>query len=95
MKRKELDKKKPEQTEKSRGRLQEIIERKLSENRLKGVEARLEVIENTLSDISHKVRVNMNNIAEDISKIILESWKSGEDAGQKYVSKMKRRKVHR
>ena len=64
-----MDKTKPEQTEKSRGRLQEIIERQLSEDRLKGVEARLEVIENTLSDISHKVGVNMNNIAEDIFKL--------------------------
>ena len=94
MKRKELDKTKPEQTEKSRGRLQEIIQRKLSVNRLKGVEARLEVIENTLTDISHMVGVNMNNFAEDISKIVLESLKSGEDAGQKYVSKMKKRKFN-
>ena len=47
-----------------------------------------------MRDIRDKVGAIMNNnIAKDISKIVLESLKSGEDVGQKYVSKMKRRKL--
>ena len=53
----------------------------------------MSAIEKILKEISANVRLNITDVAKQITEVVMESMKSGPEVGQKTVSKMKKRKL--